>query len=331
MTKIYFATNRNPNRKHDPDAFGGRFNPEAVDNLRFGVAEVTGHGAAGSIQSITVAPERLSRQPSRARLGSRQVFDELRASMHSGIDTLCFVHGYNVDFEEAILAGNGLHEDYAGTDGLNVVVFTWPSDGSMMPFLAYKSDRTDAAASGPAFARALIKLQDFLAGIQRGEECRARLDLLCHSMGNYVLRHGIQATRRTISRIPQVFDDIFLMAADEDYDAFEYDYKLGPLPELGKHVHVYYNRGDTALVVSDKTKSNPTRLGSRGPRAPLSVPGNVSIVDASEVVSGLIEHSYYLDNEQTIRDVRSVRSGVPPDRIAMRRYVPSQNTYVLED
>ena len=51
---------------------------------------------------------------------------------------------------------------------LEVVVFSWPSDGSMMPFLAYKRDRTDAAVSAPAFARALLKLRDFVHEVRRG-------------------------------------------------------------------------------------------------------------------------------------------------------------------
>ena len=54
---------------------------------------------------------------------------------------------------------------------------------------------------------------------------------MAHSMGNYVLRHGIQEARRH-SGLPRLFDQVFLMAADEDDDAFGKEHKLRPLPRL---------------------------------------------------------------------------------------------------
>jgi esterase/lipase superfamily enzyme len=325
MPRVYFATNRDPDRKRDPRTFGGRFNPESFDSLRFGYATVVGK----KVRSVTVASETLSTDPGRVRLGSREIFAELMRSMQQGVDTLVFVHGYNVSFEEALTSAAAIQTTLRTGRGLNVVVFTWPSDGSMLPFLAYKRDRSDAAASGPAFARALLKLEEFLMAVRRGAECGARLHLLCHSMGNYVLRHGIQEARRHAGGLPRLFDTILLMAADEDHDAFEHDHKLAPLPDMGASAHVYFNSGDTALVISDRTKANPARLGSRGPRCPLSVPGNVTLVDASEVVGGLVEHSYFLDSPVVVRDVRAVLSGTASDQIAGRRYVAAQNRFVL--
>jgi len=218
---------------------------------------------------------------------------------------------------------------YGAARPLNIVVFSWPSDGSMMPLLAYRDDRTDARLSAAAFGRGLAKLDEMLKSIERGNACGGKIHLMCHSMGNYVLRNGIQAVIKALGGLPRMFDEIFLMAADEDHDAFELEHKLLPLPELGRSVHVYFNRGDTALVISDKTKANPTRLGSYGPRAPLTVPGNVELVDCSEVVDGLIEHSYFLDDRSTIRDVRAVLAGEAQDLIEGRRYLASQNKYVL--
>lgn len=326
MGRIYFVTNRNTvGPRTRPTGFGEKFNADSFDSLRFGSAPVRG----GKVGPVSIAPEKLGKTEEESRLGSTKVFAELMRSMQGGVDTLVYVHGYNVSFDEAMLAGAELLERYRGSEGLNVVVFSWPSDGSMMPFLAYKRDRSDAAATASAFSRGLIKLYEFLKKVRRNAECNARLQLMCHSMGNYVLRNGIQEVRREKGYIPLVFDEIFLMAADEDYDAFEHDHKLGPLHELGRSINVYFNLNDTALVFSDKTKANPTRLGSWGPRLPLAVPGNVNIIDVTEVVSGPIEHGYYLDSRQTKRDVAAVLRGTPPDQIPGRRYVPSQNKYVL--
>ena len=44
MVKVYFGTNRKPNRKASPDDFGREFSEDGLANLRFGMAEVTGGG-----------------------------------------------------------------------------------------------------------------------------------------------------------------------------------------------------------------------------------------------------------------------------------------------
>ena len=95
-------------------------------------------------------------------------------------------------------------------------------------------------------------------------------------------------------------------------------------------VHGYWNSEDTALVASDWVKDNDARLGSRGPRLPHGVPGNVTLVDCSDVVSGGLEHSYFCEDSVVIRDLVSVFRGTDPDRIVRREYRASQNRYVLK-
>ena len=62
-----------------------------------------------------------------------------------------------------------------------------------------------------------------------------RLHLLAHSMGNYVLRWALQSFGRDHPSplgMPRVFQNIFLMSADEDDDAFDTPLKFGRLHEL---------------------------------------------------------------------------------------------------
>jgi esterase/lipase superfamily enzyme len=118
-----------------------------------------------------------------------------------------------------------------------------------------------------------------------------------------------------------------LASADVDSDAFENESKLARLTELGARISVYYNRGDEALTISDLTKGNPQRLGQTGPRKPLDVPSGVVNIDCSEVVNGLVEHSYYL--HEASRDVSATLSGRREDQIRGRRYVASANAYLL--
>ncbi|MCG6939092.1 MAG: alpha/beta hydrolase, partial [Gammaproteobacteria bacterium] len=324
MEKVYFVTNRKPNKKDKPTNFGKDFSDDGVANLRYGYAEVSGKKLSDI--KIVVAAEKLDLDEKRQSvaatsvLGSTDIMARVRKEMmDNGRDTLIYIHGYNVTFKEALSAAAKLAANlkgHEGGNGINVVLFSWPSDGSAMPFLAYASDRQDAAPSGPAFARAFMKLADFLRGASSEEECDQKLHLLAHSMGNYVLRHAVQEIRSNYpGRPPRVFDQIFMMAADEDDDTFEHDYKLAILPRLGRRVNVYFNHGDIALQISDKTKGNPDRLGTDGPRLPQQVPAKVSQIDCTPVVSGPVEHSYYLDSMRVVVDMLEALAGIPSDQI----------------
>lgn len=334
MTNVFFATNRRPYPLQTPRRFSGEFSPHGTANLRFGEAEVQ-----GSQIRLRVAPEDIdynARQaPSDApQLGSTPVFAAARERLQADQrDLLLFIHGYNVDFREALSATARLSEELAavgGGQGLLPALFSWPSDGSMKPWLAYASDRRDAAASGPALGRALLKMVDYVRQLSAEEHCGRRVHLMAHSMGNYVLRHALQEVlRQSAGRPPRLFDQIFLMAPDEDDDAFEHDHKLRQLPRLARHVQVYFNREDRAMAISDTTKGNPDRLGDDGPRLPFQVPAKVTQVDCTRVVSGIVEHSYYLECPEVVRDLVQVLDGVAPQDVGNRRFLDDRNRYEL--
>lgn len=330
---IYFVTNRDPKPKAAPTDFGKLFSPSGVDDLRFGVAAMDrGKDGKWAVKGISTATEKLDPgDDARSQLGSKEVFDALRDRvLKSKKDVLVYLHGYATSFRDALGNAARLHENHAERIG-DTVVFSWPSDGRTIPWQSYKSDRTDARASGPAFARAFIKSAEFMRDVVRagGPRCQARLHLVAHSMGNYVLRNALQEVQRFVASPPRLFDHVFLMAPDEDYDCFEQEHKLMTLPRVASDVHVYFNRGDAALRVSDGTKGNPNRLGTDGPRHPLNVPANVVNIDASEIVGGIAEHSYYLDHGRVVEDMNGVLAGRAADQFPWRRYMASHNKYVL--
>ena len=84
------------------------------------------------------------------------------------------------------------------------------------------------------------------------------------------------------------------------------------------------------LAVSDLTKGNPDRLGADGPAHPRSLPGKVSLVDCTEIVTeGFQEHRYHKTDEAAIRDIRAVLDGTASADIPHRRYLPETNSYRL--
>ena len=337
MNKIYFATNRRPVPKEKPKKFTGDFHQDGISCIRFGSASLKDKRV-----QLKVSPEKLVLNADKSqldnektKLGSKLIFDALRSEMaESCRDVLFFVHGYNVSFNDAVKDALILSEKYKSANngkGLLIALFSWPSDGSMAPWYAYANDRKDAAASGAALARALLKFTDFLSDLPQDLHCGRSVHLLAHSMGNYVLRHALQEfISQRSDRIPRIFDQIFLMAADEDSNAFEYDYKLKLLPKLGKRINVYFNRNDRAMTVSDFTKSNPDRLGDDGPNLPFQVPAKVTQIDCTSVIEGMIEHSYYKNTQEVVDDIIHVINGIEPENIPNRIFLDDRNRFVIK-
>jgi esterase/lipase superfamily enzyme len=243
-----------------------------------------------------------------------------------------YIHGFNYSFKEAILRTAEIKKFY-GEKPMTFFVFTWPSDGSLLPFKAYANDREDARASGVALGRGLQKLAHFLRGTHPENYCGQNIHLFAHSMGNYALRWALQGIlASTGSGLRRLFEEVILFAADEDDDAFELDYKLKHLPTMSKHITVYHNSSDKALVLSDITKGNTDRLGAGGPLNSRALPNKVTVVDCEHVVSLLEDptgHQYYRLNSKIKDDVLSVLNGQKPQNINNRQYQAETKSYII--
>jgi len=342
MDRMYYVTNRQLVSETTSPWFG--IEPsKSLSDLRIGWSELDLGVTPPSIHQVFVSPE--SRQPSpNAPAGQRvaphfSLFGEIQTNMKADVqDTVLFIHGFDYKFNEA-LVGLGLLRQRLNLGefkAANMVVFTWPSDGSMTPFLSYASDRRDAKDSGEAGGRALLQLSDFLNALKPGDFCRGRIHIVAHSMGVYVLRNAIQALIKNLpASPPTLFDQVLLIAGDEDYDALELDYKLAPLSHLCKRIHVYYNPEDIALDISRTTKGNPRRLGSRGPRNSAAIPDSVVLVDASNVSrwndSDWDYHHYYIHAPEMASDMAQVFLGKLEDKIAGRTPLPGRSgSYLLD-
>lgn len=368
--KLYFATNRRHegSNRWRPDSYGRHFSQDGIENLRFGVVRVTaakkdinthldkalgtsgvgdGEGLAGYLagqskrsSSIQAYREQLKEGISEAAqedavLGSKAMLTDLQEAMSKASDVLVYVHGFNVDWHQAVgsaLALQLMMQAKASaspneTDkDVVVVLFTWPSDGLMLPWVSYKSDRAEARGSGASFGRALLKTRDFLMALHdrahnsEVELCDQHIHLLCHSMGNFLLQEVIDRLSQFTpgEALPRLFEHIFLCAPDVDDTALEPGQPLGKINQLARQVSVYHNRGDTAMVISDYSKGQPERLGGAGAARPGQLHRKVQQVDCSPVVTGLVEHSYYLAGN-IAADIRQSIDGVPAADSARRR------------
>ena len=345
MQRIYFVTNRNFQSETQAPWFGTDVATGPSD-LRVGYGDFDMTGDPPKRQAMFVSPE--SKKPSDVTASGQRaapdfsLFSQVQGKMMNGApDTILFIHGFDYNFEDAVLGGalfkqrldlgGGLRDPRTGTKSdPNIVVFDWPSKGKMIPEVSYYDDRKDAKDSGEAGGRALLQLWNFLSKLTTAEMCRGRIHIVAHSMGNYVLRNALQALINYVpSPPPTMFEQVLLIAADEDYDGLELDYKLKPLAHVAKRIHAYYNPNDIALDISHLTKGNPRRLGSRGPQNPANIPGTTVLVDASAIArwtdNDIDYHHYYLHAPEMAPDMVQSLSGVPEDKVTGRTPIPGRN------
>ncbi len=337
--RIYFATNRDPDNADAPTAFGERFSANGLTDLRFGWAEVTGKkfdkftlGVADEKLDVGLANAAVGNL-SGQKLGSQEVFEMVRKEMlEQKQDCLILIHGFNTSFAGALQLAAQVKAFYAARP-MTVFLFTWPSDGSLLPFKAYASDRDDARASGVALGRGLQKLAAWLRGTRPQDYCGQSIHLFAHSMGNYALRWALQGIRANNGgQLRRLIDQIALFAPDEDDDAFEFEHKFLNLPDMARRVTVYHNAADKALVISDSTKGNPDRLGASGPRNSRALPDKVSVVNCEPALSFLSDptgHHYFYENDAVRKDVLAVLSGTAPQDIGSREYLADTRSYRL--
>jgi len=353
---VYFATNRQPLLEEGTEkiiGFGADLGPTGGLDVRYGSAQVDVDLAQKTNVmvdgSLIVADQKLVfAAGQKPMLGSKTIFDAIRTDMaEAERPTIAFIHGFSNSFTDAIERAGWILVFY-GIDA-NMFAFTWPSIASPigipLPYTDYTHDRAMAAASGPAIARTIRRLHDYVDALAQQDRCNQSIHLLCHSMGNYVLRNALQALMRlpdasagvtgdvramaalsTDAPDPSVlrrsFDKIVLAAADEDSDAFDDPLKLKYLPRIGESVTVYHNRKDWVLnTLSAATKFNGPRLGNDGPDNMGSISDKVSAIDATAVDDfgpDPESHQYYRIIPAVRDDIVAVLSGTPQNAIKNR-------------
>src|SRR5262245_37266271 len=139
-----------------------------------------------------------------------------------------FVHGYNNDWADAARRYESLcGRMYQDGNGLGLcLLFSWPSDGMTA---AYLPDRRDARQCAPDLADVLSSIYELLLVRQTeavenpARACRAKLSVIAHSMGNFLLQKAMQQswTRNNQPLLVSLINQLLMVAADVDNDLFK--------------------------------------------------------------------------------------------------------------
>jgi len=231
---------------------------------------------------------------------NRQAFiARASATLARGVvpEALVFVHGYNVSFVEAARRAAQIAYDLQ-FQGLTML-YSWASEGATLQYLV---DRTNALWSPPRFREFLT-----LALTELGA---TSVHAIAHSMGNEVLANGLAAFDSAgLPPGSAQLNEIILAAPDVDTGTFRD--LAARFAGRARRFTLYASANDKALGISQGVQKYP-RAGQAG--EDLTIIVGVETIDASEVDTGLVGHSYIGDNNTILTDVsRLVRKHEPPE------------------
>lgn len=331
----FFITNReiiNPGLPGEHIREDGR--EHSGDNLRFGSYDLVKktftlfpepQSAADSIY------EDIKNKPIGSLSGSarffRMIYDALcNVPASKPNDVLFFIHGFNTDLNGVRGAFSALNKRYVDNPNSpikHIIIFTWPGRHPVLPY-NYFDDKKDAIRSGEAFARAIDKVVRFFKEfflVSRNPLCKRNINLMVHSMGHRVLKHMMLEMNDKGIPIPELFNEVLLMAADIEFDIFEPDEAFNNLIKMGQRVHVYFHHKDVVLDISKFTKNFSNRLGRYG-RKKIDA-ALIDIIDAdvtktkddpdSGLESDALNHWYYYTSTGVVNDIINVFNGKKSD------------------
>ena len=227
-------------------------------------------------------------------------------------EVLLFVHGYNVKFEDALLRTAQIAYDlhFVGIPAL----FSWPSEGSTPK---YAVDMNNITWSRPHFAEFLRVLREQLAA--------ETVHIIAHSMGNRLIAETISSMTSAQAMSGARIRQIVLAAPDVDAGTFKNFAKS--FSEKADQFTLYASSHDLALAASKFVNKYPL-AGDAGPNLVIVEP--VDTVDASEVDTSFMGHSYYGENRSVLSDIfHVIRNGTPPQNRQLKEMTRDGQRYWL--
>ncbi len=265
------------------------------------------------------------------------VISELKDAVSLRSDSvLLFIHGYNVDFDSAVVRSAQLAVDLtfdpsAPPDDTNYafgqpVLFSWPNGAA---FYTYPWDQKKAEASAPFLA-------EFLSTLTKETDVKT-FNIIIHSMGNRVFANAVEAFAEDY--VQQGKGDttfrIIHAAADVDQDIFDDVMDKVEKKNFVPDTTVYASRRDFPLGTSflinpilNRIDGTRGRLGQITTRDGIYVRNGVTSIDATGFATDLFGHGYFANSDNILSDVACDLKGVP---VEDRPLAPERRKYRGDD
>ena len=228
-------------------------------------------------------------------LGREKFFSNLHRQSNS--ETLIFIHGFNVTFEDAARRTAQIAYDlnFKG----RAVMYSWPSKGDISP-PGYIHDKDIIGASS-------IHLREFLQAVASDSGASA-IHIIAHSMGNVALTKALAQIDVRLLNKP-MFSEVMLIAPDMNVDEFKTTSK--DVLKTAKRVTLYASSKDKALMISKEINGGLRRAGEADDG--IVVLPDMDTVDVSNLDTSLIGHSYFGDNTSVVSDIVQLLKGLSPN------------------
>jgi esterase/lipase superfamily enzyme len=299
IVKIFYGTDRL--RMHDK--YLNR--RESTDVFHLGTCEVTiprDHRLA-SLESPKWWRFEFSWNPSRHivvqhvnELPRRDFFVQLRSDIDGSVSksAFVFIHGFDVSFDDAARRTGQLAYDL-GFKGVPIL-YSWPSKNSKKSYFA---DEATIDWTKPH----LVRFLDDIASMSGAET----IHIIAHSMGNRALVRIMDGL--SLSTKPPFFNQVVLAAPD--IDTGEFLNLANSIQRTAQRITLYASSNDNAIKLSKTIHENP-RAGESG--QDIVVVSGLDTIDASNVDTSFLGHSYYAERRTLISDLfYLISDGKRPD------------------
>lgn len=302
---VWFGTNRKPN---DPEDLSKGFSGYRDTRVHYGSCNVAipqSHlfGSVGSSwwrRWLRLSDDRLH-VISKKGLSSDDFWHELSAMLckydASERQGLVFLHGYNIDFDEAAIRAAQIGFDLK-IPGVTAF-FSWPSRGKTEDYCV---DEASIEASYPLITQFL---RDFVksSGVER-------VHLIAHSMGNRGLSRALENLAKELpNEIGATFGQIILAAPDIDVAVFNAVADFFAC--CSQRTTLYVSPADRAITAS-RWLHGYDRVGLT---PPVTTAPKIDTVEVPQFnIFDFLGHGYYAEAEAVLNDMYTlIRGNTPPN------------------
>jgi len=227
--------------------------------------------------------------------------DELKSGLKESTEwgVLVFVHGFNVDYNEALLRAAQISFDLKFQG--KVFLISWPagSSGGILEKTMIKRTYEQNQKNARASIQPVSEVFKELAGLG------LPMSLMVHSMGHQVVVPALDHLAPALEK--PIFDEIIFNAPDLDPGDFE---KAAPgIKRISKRLTIYCSPADHALRASKAINGN-RRLGV------CSLQEGVDVVNVNEIDDPGITalgHGYY-SSRPVLTDLYQILIGIPAEK-----------------
>lgn len=287
---VFYATNREPVHYKNGSVLG--YSSERSNNIHYGVCNVyipgdhkMGKTKKTFLQKILnlFSDNKDIKVQSIVSWSEKEFYDTFKSEYENDDEVLVYIHGYNVDFNEAAVRAAQFGVDLSIKKP--VAFYSWPSKGQIKK---YNADEATIQASEHYLERFLVQIVDVVN--------TKNVYVVAHSMGNRGLLNALKNIE-TKQKSNFKLKHIVFAAPDVDKDVFERD-----------SASCGYCSENTTLYVSDKDKAVSFSgylhdYDRAGYVEPVTICNGIQTIKVSKIDVGILGHGYYAEARPVLTDI----------------------------